>query len=114
MNYKPGMVFNSSTQSLHVDHMNVPVNPGTPACGTAKTNYKRRKVRTHTSNAKTMRFCNMCTQLCAPATCAAWHMHARCIEHHTKEVSPKVMTATAIMRTADTCNSLYTRISQLT
>jgi hypothetical protein len=45
LNFKPGLVYNPITQGLHVDNMNVPVNPGTPAGGNRKTAYKRRKAR---------------------------------------------------------------------
>lgn len=46
VNYKAGMVYNHGTSGLHIDHLNVPVNPGTPAGGNRKTAYMRKKVST--------------------------------------------------------------------
>lgn len=42
LNFKAGMVYNGG--GLHVDNMNVPVNPGTVMGGKSKTPYKKRKV----------------------------------------------------------------------
>lgn len=44
VNYKAGMVYNHGTNGLHIDHLNIPANPGTPAGGNRKTVYMRKKV----------------------------------------------------------------------
>lgn len=46
VNYKAGMVYNHGTNGLHIDHLNIPANPGTPAGGNRKTVYMRKKVLT--------------------------------------------------------------------
>lgn len=44
VNYKAGMVYHHGTNGLHIDHLNIPANPGTPAGGNRKTVYLRKKV----------------------------------------------------------------------
>jgi hypothetical protein len=45
VNYAPGMVFSKFTGGLHIDNLNIPANPGTPAGGNRKTDYQRRQAR---------------------------------------------------------------------
>lgn len=43
LNFQQGMVFNAGTNSLQIDHLNLPVNRGTTAGG--RTKYNRQQVR---------------------------------------------------------------------